>query len=602
MSNNFFKIKYFPNADGSNSSTVLNDSNTVFVHTYVGDDLTGDGTRAYPYRSVGKALLKSGSYIVFRGVVNEPFTINDGGKILLGDDINQMIITSNYTNVISSIWNLTIDTIPSMSGNNYNNAKNRIIFTQLFTQSYYEPGFLYDLFKVGRFPYYNGGAGSATNCTFSIYGLPASMTNPPTNRNNIVYNTLDITVGSCYLKYNVFSTSTVFKSGGVTITSPSWTNDSKTNVSLIKAAYISQNSAWGTGSFPTRPIDSIFYVDSFGNETCKIIKEIKNGGTRPNIFNRYSGNTVLDWTLNPDINNEALFASDTGGFVGCFKPNMSVSSSGTTTWSSIKNVNTDGSDDVTGTLLLNNSDIISFANNPSVTTQIWNRMTGTTVLSLPTGVLFNGIEAMSTDGSPFGYYIGKHQELVDPVQLTTGSTLVVGNIYKVCNSVHVTANGVTYNGNNYAPDYFFRCVYGVTTFTLVTPGSGTYLQKLNSTPLESIEIIPYSDLTTVSSTYPKFSCPLSGDVKMLFYSASGASRYSKTIGTPVLFGDLKSGNFLTDYPNVCDKISYYDTWGVTNADQEFLTLVSNGYFTYSAPLIKFLKIEMNGHFNAAYDY
>ena len=592
---NLFKIKYYPNPDGSDSSTVLNDSNTAFVHTYVGDDITGDGTRSFPYRSIGKALLKGLTYIVFRGVINEPFT---GNRIIIGDDINQMIISSNYLPVfgVSGCANFTCDFIRHYSTIGYGPYLYRINTDRIEYGDNYNILYLtYSLFKNTSVFYESASGFNCMNST--LMNINAVTANAHTYKNNIVTTNVECSnTNGKVIRYTVFPSSCIFKYNGSAITTPSWVNDSASNMGLLKTALLAKGMSQIN-------IDSVFPKDSFGNETCKIIKEIKNGGTRPNIFNRYSGDTVLDWTLNPNINNEALFASDTGGFVGCFKPNMSISSTGSTTWTSIKNVNVDGSDDVvSGTLLLNNSDIISFANNPSVTTQIWNRMSGTTVLSLPTGVLFNGVETMSTDGSPFGYYIGKHQELVDSTQLMTGSTLTVGNIYKVCNSVHVTSNGVTYNGNNYAPDYFFKCVSGATTFSLVTVGSGTYLQKLNSTPLESIEIIPYSDLTTVSSTYPKFSCPLSGDVKMLFYSASGASRYSKTIGTPVLFGDLKSGNFLTDFPNVCDKISYYNTWGITNADQEFLTLMSNGYFTYSTPLIKFLKIEMNGHFNAAYDY
>jgi len=45
----------------------------VFVHTYLGDDLTGSGTREAPYRSLTKALTR-GLSIVFRGVINEYFT------------------------------------------------------------------------------------------------------------------------------------------------------------------------------------------------------------------------------------------------------------------------------------------------------------------------------------------------------------------------------------------------------------------------------------------------------------------------------------------------------------------------------------------------
>src|ERR1035437_2028347 len=109
---NLFKLRYVPNGDGSDSATALTNANTVFVHTYAGDDTTGDGTRQFPYRSAAKASLKAVSYLVFRGVINEAFT--DNSQIIVGDDINQMLITANYSptlnqNPNTATINLTTD-------------------------------------------------------------------------------------------------------------------------------------------------------------------------------------------------------------------------------------------------------------------------------------------------------------------------------------------------------------------------------------------------------------------------------------------------------------------------------------------------------------
>lgn len=41
---NLFKTRYLPNPDGTESTTALTNANTVFIHTYLGDDSTGDGT------------------------------------------------------------------------------------------------------------------------------------------------------------------------------------------------------------------------------------------------------------------------------------------------------------------------------------------------------------------------------------------------------------------------------------------------------------------------------------------------------------------------------------------------------------------------------
>ena len=105
-----FKRRYLPNIDGSDSATALTDGNTAFVHTYQGDDLTGDGTRAKPYKTINKAGQKSGiSYILFRGVPNEYFSYPS--LIMIGDDINQTFITANFTPNFRSIYTATVDKI-----------------------------------------------------------------------------------------------------------------------------------------------------------------------------------------------------------------------------------------------------------------------------------------------------------------------------------------------------------------------------------------------------------------------------------------------------------------------------------------------------------
>ena len=92
---NLFKTRFAPNPDGTDSATTITNVNTVFVHTYIGDDFSGDGTRQYPFKSTFKASQKSGvSYIVFRGVINETFSVD---KTIIGDDINQTIVFSNYS-------------------------------------------------------------------------------------------------------------------------------------------------------------------------------------------------------------------------------------------------------------------------------------------------------------------------------------------------------------------------------------------------------------------------------------------------------------------------------------------------------------------------
>jgi hypothetical protein len=264
---------------------------------------------------------------------------------------------------------------------------------------------------------------------------------------------------------------------------------------------------------------------------------------------------VLDFTLNPDPSNEALWASNIGGYVGCFRPAESTTISSN---NPIINVNDDGTDDTAaGSLMsLNASGNMIFNSNQS---QVWNRMRDTTTTVIPLGSTFKGLNAMSQDGSPFGFYLGKKQNLIDNNIVNPGDTLTVGATYKVFNdSSKDTTKAIIYNGVQYLPEYLFTCISGVPTFTLLNDGSGTYVKKLNADVLESIEILPYDDINTPSNTLPKFSAPLMGDCKLLYYTAAGASRYGTVAGNPVLFGDLAGANFVTDFPNCTDKIPYYN--------------------------------------------
>ena len=115
---NLFKTRFVPNSDGSDSTTPTNNTNTVFVHTYIGDDFSSDGTREFPFKSIFKAIQKSGmNYIVFRGVINESVNTD---KTIIGDDINQMIISADYNPRMGSVIRFTCDYINNAYGKTQN--------------------------------------------------------------------------------------------------------------------------------------------------------------------------------------------------------------------------------------------------------------------------------------------------------------------------------------------------------------------------------------------------------------------------------------------------------------------------------------------------
>jgi hypothetical protein len=437
--------------------------------------------------------------------------------------------------------------------------------------------------------YYRGCGAGILNCTIKDATIPSLSGDP--SMNNIVYNSLNVTSTGIIYKYYVFPSSCVFKYNGNPLPSITWTNNPKANIELLRAAYV-------TAGMSQTDANNLFWIDSFGNETCQVVWEQRNGGALPNIFNKYNADgTIADYTLNPDPHNLALWASNIGGYVGCFKPAEMISMS-----DPIINVNSDGTDDTAaGTLLQNSGGNLMFNN---LATQTWNRMRSSNVTVVPNGSKFKGSGSMSKDGSPFGTYIGKYQYLIDTVQLNPGDTLTVGSWYKVFNDTSENIDqAILYNNAQYLPEYTFQCIAGVTTFSLLNSGSGTYVKRIIADPMESIEILPYDNPTTPSA-FPPFSAPLMGEVKLLFYTAAGATRYGKTTGAPILFGDLINANFATDFPTlVNNKIAYYNNYAISNADQEYSVLSLNTtYFTTAIPTLSYFKTEINAHNDNIYNY
>lgn len=672
---NLFKTRYLINADGTESSTALNDTNTVFVHTYLGDDNTGNGTRALPYRSVTKANLISGvSYIVFRGVINESFSTS---KTIIGDDSNQFLTMYNYSLYHQSLINLTIDFDKYLNNGALNQ---RIVHNLLTTLSYQTGQFLFNLMANGFNTVFINTLFSMGNCTINGYKTGSTAPISTSIPYNIIINKFYDTV-VFPLKYTLFPSDCIFKYNGIAIIQPNFGNNSKENINLLRSAYITagMSSANALISFPQ---------DSFGNEICRVIKQLRNGGITPNIFNKYNttltgtitasitanqaktsiqltvadsskftstgdifvpntagdgyevftytsvtvnsatlitfngasytfkvahsnGATctrygdVLDFTLNPDPTNEALWASDTGGYVGCFRPAVDGIIN---TGNPIINVNADGSDDVaSGTLMVvDASGNLVFQSSA----QTWNRLKDQTTINIPIGSNFKGLSAMSQDGSPFGHYLGKKQNLIDTVAINPGDALTVGQMYKVYNDIaQDVTRAIIYNGVQYLPEFTFMCIAGVTVFSLLNVGFGSYVKKVLAGVLESIDILPYDNANTPSVSFPRFSAPLMGECKLLYYTAAGATRYGKVAGNPVLFGDLSVANMVTDFGSINNQISYYNGYAISNADQEFFSLANpaltspkSTYFTAAIPTLRYLRREINGHFDEPYDY
>jgi len=571
---NLFKTRFVPNPDGTDSATAITNANTAFVHTYIGDDLTGDGTREYPFKSAFKANQKSGvTYIVFRGVINEAFSTY---KMIIGDDINQYVLGANFLVQTTSKRRLSTDSeTVVIDGNEWASSQilyieniERITLTGVYSYLFYKKGVTAYALQYHIIP--------LKNITFNGVNIPSSGSGKVIFTNGLVLGTVRI-VNGAYQQFRncTFSSNCIFKYGDVVLDNPVWTNNSYANAQLLRALYVA-------AGMSQQLANDLFHTDSFENETCKIIFEEKDGGTHPNIFNRYNPDgTIADYSLNPNLYNEALYAGDTGSFVGCFKPADAIVSAD---WNVSIDVNTDGSDTANaGTLLrINVDDTIDFN---AASGQIWNRLKCNETIVIPNGIKFDGTTISSNDGSAFGYYFGKHQDLMNPTALTPADALEPNCIYKVCNPLRSIYQAAIFNGNQYLPDYFFKTDDDVLAFTLLNGDSGTVVKKVLAVPMESIEVIPYDDIATPSPTFPRFSSPMFGSCYMLYH------KIGDHIDEPVLFSEVAN-----------DKTAYYDAWAVTNADQEFATLVLDTVnYYYKVPILKYLRTELNGHFNADYD-
>lgn len=613
MQATLFKSRYLPNADGSESTTQLTNSNTVFIHTYLGDDNTGDGTREKPYRSMTKALLKSGmTYVLFRGLINETFTTE---LLVVGDDVSQ-IMGNDYI-YLCSCSRLTINKSPNKP------ILLGCIANVIITRGTNSQDNSYSSYSLHKKGLNNMGVHTMfiPSTALFITGITSYSGTPPVE-NWIVLNfhTNSYTFGHCVF----LSTMKIF-TGAVNYIVPNFTNNSTNNVQLLRDALRCSGDA------------REYLLTTFGSDNCRVIKEQRCGGITVNVFNKYDINRtgrlqaaittgaktsirlitdqpaanwpttgdifmptevdytangvtmpigsfevwtytsvtvnganditltgvsytfktahsnltktctrygdVLDFTLNPDTLNEALWASNTGSYVGCFRPAVDgiIDSNAT-----FINVNPDGTDGGVGDLFQIDANEDLVFNGAS--SQTWNRFRDTETVLINKGSSFKGLNAMSTDGSPFGFYIGKKQNLIDATSKQPGDTLVVGQMYKIFNDLgQDVTRAIVYNGITYLPEYTFYCIQDVPTFSLLNAGTGAYVKAVNADVIESIELFPYDDATT-PSTFPKFSAPLMGDCKLLFYTTAGATRYGKTAGQPVKFADLANANMLVDFP------------------------------------------------------
>ena len=529
------------------------DPTHAYIHAELGSDLFGDGTIDRPYASHAKATTKS-IYKILRGTL-----IENGVGRTYGDEKYQTVVCS--TNIGNS-QNLRARTI--------GDSQNCIVSGDMTRSS----GCIC------------GGSAGWTDCN-----------NSTTREVRDLSSTVDlICYDKCYVisgankGYWVLPSSCIFYWNNTLIQSPVWVNDSFENIRLLKKVIEPGWSEIGANTI----IDNFFgtiNVNGQKIETCQIVWEQKDGGVLPNIFAAYEvdGVTPSDLHLNPDLNNVALRASETGNFVGALPPAQTKTISNT-----FKNVNANGTittanglimsiDPVTG-LLTNNLDPTTYNG------QEWNRFTAPVSGDLGSQSTFKGVNNMNfATGQTSGVYIGKNQPLFGPELFPKSGifSLEANKRYKVIDispdSTFPADTGITIKKEGtmdvqVGRSGVFFTALDITGYTFQANNSQVSIVEVLATPFESVECTAYVNGTTPSSLLPRFSCPMNEDVLIL---------YHRQTDTPVLFSEIAN-----------NKHAYFQNFAVSNADSEYYALITDTVNYISKPVnLRYCQIEVNIHFD-----
>lgn len=500
--------------------TVLQTLNCYFGHGNFGSD-DNTGTRLSPFNTLTKLGTKGTSYYgVYAGNSTENPNISLKALIFGNESYINGIININAVNGIvygAHCYSLGLNTVSLGYKCNVNyliSTSRTNLISDSFIENYKTPN------------------GKALNCTIkNLYNYIYASTN------NIIYNTIITNLVDLYryssqttayllFKYCVFRKLTKWLWNGTEITITYGEDDTSYLEDVWNSLYDYATSlADGTNktyfllmlgaSYLDCPI---FYFDSSGNQTNKVIDD-----TLIPIFNRYSGTTIIDYTLNSNSNNEASTMGDPANnwtYIGAYRPNIAgQATDNPLTLGDIINVNEDGTDDTvtTPTMLYKDSTGRLYANNNS--TQTRNRVR-TNVLSYGRGVVPYGAQSNLRSSSNSGYLWGKYR-----------------------------------------------------------------IFDLHNHPQETLEVIPYDNLTTPSTTLGKFSMSFNGQT--LLYKYLNTDTY-------VTFNNLADLGVSTNID-----LNEYGDYIVTTADVESLTLSQlTALVTTSSINMKYCVCELNLNYYA----
>jgi|GEM_PF-2770791 len=536
------------------------EGNYAYIHAELGSDLFGDGTIDRPFASHAKADTL-GKAKILRGTL-----VENGVSHTTGDEKYQFIAGD-------AVWG-RCNNIRVSGARNDSPMTDCIVLGSVGVNSRCTRSII------------KGGVSSnwLTSCV-----LMNSRTSLRETVDSIIVNNMDFYYNYTTFIYNIFPSTCNFFYNNVAY-SAVWVNDPFENIRLLKKAIDPTWSEFGENTDIDNRLGTI-NVNGQKIETCQIVWEQKDGGVLPNIFTAYEadGVTPSDFHLNPDLNNVALRASETGNFVGALPPAQTKTISNT-----FKNVNANGTitatsglimsiDPVTG-LLTNNLDPATYNG------QEWNRFIAPESGDLGSQATFKGVNNMNfATGQTSGVYIGKKQTLFGPELFPKSGTfaLEANKQYKVIDispdSTFPADTGITIKKEGtmdvqVGRSGVFFTVLDVTGYTFQANNSQVSIVEVLATPFESVECTAYVNGTTPSSLLPRFSCPMNEDVLIL---------YHRQTDTPVLFSEIAN-----------NKHAYFQSFAVSNADSEYYALITDTVNYISKPInLRYCQIEVNIHFD-----
>jgi len=402
------------------TNTVLTDANTTFVCSITGNN-NNPGTREFPIATLTKFTSlydDNARNILYRGeTIENPASFFHG--YLIGDGEDAYLNGSWTCNYYGSsiFYGIKILQFTGLGG-----IINSSINTMLMSSSIVESNFINNYNSLVEGGSNNGISNGLNIKNNTVLNFKNYCKISGVNLLNFIfvievdlYNYTSVSNISNFqiFKYCLFRKTIIWKWKGIIVpinygTYGNILNDYMTDV--ISAWYIFSNTivdatekAYCQTMFPNEITSPLFYIDING-QTCKVVEDRPSIEGSKKIFNRYTNDNPIDYSLFLNSENIALTMSDQKNYVGCYKANADV-----ITFNNVLNVNSDGSDDlvtIPDMLVFNGNSNFTVSSADSV--QIRNRIRSN-VFTFKRGFSLAGMQGQVKSGLESRFSFGKFQ-------------------------------------------------------------------------------------------------------------------------------------------------------------------------------------------------